>query len=179
MKLILVRHTKVVVPQGICYGQTDVELASSYERERSIIISLLGEDSFINIYSSPLKRCLVLANNIAPSGIEVMQDKRLQELDFGEWEMRSWDDISDSKHASLWFDDFLNVACPGGESYKGLLRRVEDFIHDLKKEYVDGKVLIVTHGGVVRAFHAILNKIEPDKAFDLKVEYGEVMEFTV
>ncbi len=85
MKLILVRHTKVVVPQGICYGQTDVELASSYERERSIIISLLGEDSFINIYSSPLKRCLVLANNIAPSGIEVMQDKRLQELDFGEW----------------------------------------------------------------------------------------------
>ncbi len=93
--------------------------------------------------------------------------------------MRSWDDISDSKHASLWFDDFLNVACPGGESYKGLLRRVEDFIHDLKKEYVDGKVLIVTHGGVVRAFHAILNKIEPDKAFDLKVEYGEVMEFTV
>ena len=179
MKLILVRHTKVAVPEGICYGQTDVELASSYEREKSIIISLLGEDSFLNIYSSPLKRCLVLAKDIAPSGIEVVQDKRLQELDFGEWEMQPWDDISDSKNASLWFDDFLNVACPGGESYKDLLKRVEGFIHDLKKEQVDGKVLIITHGGIVRAFHAILNKIEPDKAFDLKVEYGEVMEFTV
>lgn len=33
MKLYLVRHTRVDVPSGICYGQTDVPLADSFETE--------------------------------------------------------------------------------------------------------------------------------------------------
>ncbi|NPA35226.1 MAG: alpha-ribazole phosphatase [Chlorobi bacterium] len=179
MKIVLVRHTKVAVPKGICYGSTDVEPASSYEEEKKKIISLLNNRSFVEIYSSPLKRCLKLAGDIVPSGMEIIRDKRLQELDFGKWEMQPWDDISKSKHASLWFNDFLNIACPGGESYRELLKRVKEFIRDMTREPVDGNVLIVTHGGVIRAFHSILNNTEPEKAFDLKVEYGQIMEFTV
>ena len=33
MKAILIRHTSVDVPKGVCYGQTDVPLAPSFPTE--------------------------------------------------------------------------------------------------------------------------------------------------
>ena len=37
MKLYLIRHTSVDVPQGTCYGQSNVPLKSSFEEEAEIV----------------------------------------------------------------------------------------------------------------------------------------------
>ena len=36
MEIILIRHTSVDVPQGVCYGQTDVPLRDTFEQEAAI-----------------------------------------------------------------------------------------------------------------------------------------------
>ncbi len=177
--LYLIRHTSVDVPAGVCYGQSDVAPAPSYEEEKEEIKKVIAGIKFIKIFSSPLNRCKKLAADIAPVGTGIEYDKRLMELDFGQWEMQPWNDISKTERAQIWFADFVNVKCPGGESYGDLLNRVENFIKELKEQY-SGKedVLVIAHGGVIRAFHALLNDIAPEKAFELKVHHGEIFSLS-
>ena len=57
MEVILVRHTKVNVVPGMCYGNTDVDVASSFEEEAERVRQALLKHEFDAIYSSPLQRC--------------------------------------------------------------------------------------------------------------------------
>ena len=61
MKLYLIRHTSVDVPQGTCYGQSNVPLKSSFEDEAEIVKKNLDGIAFDAVYSSPLSRCRKLA----------------------------------------------------------------------------------------------------------------------
>ena len=176
MMLYLVRHTKTDCPAGICYGQSDVDIHNTFEDEKNTLINKLQNIDFDKIYSSPLKRCAVLAEVFTDSPEKVIYDQRLMELDFGKWEGKAWNEIEKSEEAKLWFNDYLNTPCPGGESYTDLLRRVQDFINCLKKKDAGKTVLIICHGGTIRAFHTIINRVTPRKAFDLELDYGQVVE---
>lgn len=169
MKLYLVRHTRVDVPPGICYGQSDVPLANTFEEESLTVAQQLKGIPFTHTFSSPLKRCICLAKKIST---EMIEDERLKELNFGEWEGRPWDEIFETKPGRKWFADYLNEACPNGESYNDILGRVRQFIHDLPD--TDGNVLIVTHAGIVRAFLVLLKNQPVKKAFDKPVAYGQI-----
>ena len=61
MEVILIRHTSVDVPPGVCYGQTDVPLKPTFEQEAAVTQrepeSLLPFD---HVYTSPLTRCVAL-----------------------------------------------------------------------------------------------------------------------
>lgn len=177
MTLYLVRHTKVDCKPGICYGQSDLDVYNTFEEEKDIIISKLQDITFNKIYSSPLKRCSILTESL--TNMRVNYDKRLMELDFGKWEGKVWSDIEKTQEAKLWFKDYLNTPCPNGESYNDLLKRVESFINDLKKDDKDDNLLIVCHGGTLRAFHTLINKANPQKAFNLKIEYGQIIKFSI
>ena len=178
MKYILVRHTKPDVPNGICYGRSDIDLCSSFELEKEAVLRNLRGTEFDMIFSSPLKRAARLAESISPKG-KVHYDNRLLELDFGDWEMKSWDEIEKNQEAKSWFEDYINIPTPGGESYRNLLQRTHDFI-----DYTNGikdirSLLIVCHQGVIGAFFTILNNLEPHRAFDLKVDFGEIIVFEI
>ena len=54
MEVILIRHTSVDVPKGVCYGQTDVPLRDSFEEEASITAQQLQNDVFDAVFTSPL-----------------------------------------------------------------------------------------------------------------------------
>ncbi len=179
MTLYLLRHTSVDCTPGICYGQTDVKLKDTFDSEMNYVADKLKNITFSRIYSSPLTRCVNLVKAVAPAGIRAEQDHRLKELDFGEWEMKYWDEISKTREAKLWFNDYVNTPCPGGESYMNLIGRVEGFLADLKKKHSTGNILIVTHAGVIHAFHSILNNIQPPDAFRLKIDYGDFVVFPV
>ena len=61
MKLYLVRHTKVDCPTGVCYGQSEIDVNGTFEVEKNILTEKLQNIEFEKIYSSPLKRCSILA----------------------------------------------------------------------------------------------------------------------
>src|SRR5690606_37382738 len=89
MEIYVVRHTKVAVNKGICYGQTDVALADSFQEELAVLKNHLPND-FDQLFSSPLSRCKTLAE---PFSSEIIFDDRLKEMHFGDWEMKTWNDI--------------------------------------------------------------------------------------
>lgn len=169
MKLYLVRHTLVDVPQGICYGQTDVPPADSFESESASVRSGLSDIPFDIVFCSPLTRCTKLG---AQLNLRLHLDDRLKELDFGEWEGWSWEKIFESEKGKQWFADYMHNACPNGESYHELLSRVESFIADLPRTH--GNVLVITHAGVIRAFMILLKILTREKAFETPIAYGQI-----
>ena len=56
MKITLIRHTRVAVETGICYGWSDVGVAPSFETEASRVKENISNERFDIVYSSPLSR---------------------------------------------------------------------------------------------------------------------------
>lgn len=171
MEVYIIRHTTVNVAQGTCYGQTDVPLADSFEQEAEDLIKKLPHD-FNIVFSSPLQRCVQLASKFQG---EVVFDDRLKEMHFGEWESAQWNDIP-TDIIQPWYDDFVNTSTPQGESFHDLYMRTSLFIDELRdKSY--NKVLIVTHGGIIRSLWTYLLQYPMENAFKIPVGFGEVFQF--
>lgn len=146
MVVYLVRHTSVDVPGGFSYGQTDVPLKESFPAEAEAVSRQLDGVAFDAVYASPLIRCVRLAE--ACGFPDAQKDERLMELDFGEWEMKSWDEVAADPYSRLWFDDWVNVPTKNGESFRAQYDRVASFLDDLKLSGHECACLF-THGGVL------------------------------
>ncbi len=173
MKVTFIRHTAVDVPRGTCYGQSDVPLRDTFKEEAKIVRDRLRERNFDKVYTSPLTRCVRLAEycGYANAG----RDKRIMELNFGDWEMQLFDEIKDP-NLQAWYDDCLHVRATNGESFHDQLARVSDFLDGLRcKPY--SHVAVFTHGGVLVCAELYIGKIKEEEAFDFLFPYGS--ELTV
>lgn len=172
MKLTLIRHTSVAVAKGVCYGQSDVPVADSFETEADEVCGRLNGRKFDAVYSSPLSRCVKLARRCGY--VNPRLDRRLMEMNFGEWEMKRYDEITDPR-IELWYADFLNVRPTGGESSMEQRERFLDFISDLRASGY-GSVAIFTHGGIMIHALATLCGLTDEEAFARQPGYGEIIE---
>jgi alpha-ribazole phosphatase len=188
--LYLIRHTTPAVAKGICYGQTDLDLTASFEEEAAVIRQCLPAD-IAGVYSSPLRRCSMLARRLFPS-VPVQLRAELMEIHCGLWEMRAWDELP-KEEVEPWMADFVNLRIPGGESYLDLHARVGRVWAEIlaaagapastpapqagPPPAWDGAPLaVVAHGGVIRSILAGLTGtplIDSFKTFAL--HYGCVI----
>src|SRR4249920_2591239 len=122
MEIYLVRHTETVCEKGICYGQSDVDLQSDYQKQFETIKAQIPKNAVL--FSSPLKRCSILSDYLSNSNYKI--DSRLMEMHFGDWELKNWNNISPDE-MNPWMNDFVNVKVPNGESFTILYERVVDF----------------------------------------------------
>ncbi len=74
MTIYLIRHTKVAVKPGICYGQSDVGLADSFNKEAKIIQDKIS--NFVEVGPGRVLQGLTkrIDRNIKSSGIETNID---------------------------------------------------------------------------------------------------------
>lgn len=170
MEAYVIRHTTVAVEPDICYGQTDVAVAATFADEADNVRQKLPNQHSIDVYSSPLSRCHVLADTLTAGPI--ITDKRLMEMHFGEWEQRRWDDLQGEEFTG-WADNFVQYRCPGGESYQDVFMRVRDFWNDLLTSDRH-TLMIVTHGGVVRALLSLWLDIPLRHTMRIAIDFGGV-----
>ena len=175
MKLTAIRHTSVDVPASVCYGFTDVALNPSFQTEAEIVKNQLTGKTFDKVYSSPLSRCTLLAEYCGYT--HPILDSRLKELNFGDWEMKSWMEI-DKQEAAAWLADWINYPAKNGESYQLMQKRVNAFMDDLKSSDAQS-VCVFTHGGVIRLIHVYLGIFQLENSFEFPVEYGQIFEFNI
>jgi len=172
MEIYLIRHTKVAVEQGVCYGQKDVDLADSYPEELDAVKEKLKGIEFDQIFTSPLSRAKKLATDIF--GDKVQEEKRLMELNFGDWEGKVWDEIKDPLFPA-WMEDFVNKKCSNGESFVMLRDRVLEFWNEVKAKDCE-RIAIFSHGGVMRTINAINKNIKLEDSFNEPTPaFGEVV----
>lgn len=170
MEIYVIRHTPVNISKNICYGQSDVEISETFLQDSEILAKKLPEN-FDQVFTSPLTRCTSLAEELSFSN--VILDDRLKEMNFGDWELKSWDEIN-SIELQNWMDNFDTVSTPNGESLEELYLRVESFYDELKKVNHE-KVLIITHAGVIRCLWAKILQIPLKNCFKIPVGFGEVL----
>lgn len=174
MKITLIRHTRVAVETGICYGWSDVGVAPSFETEASRVKENISNEQFDIVYSSPLSRCRKLA---AFCGFhEPILDDRLKELNFGEWEMKKWDDLTDPR-LELWYKDWIHLPAGGGESYENQCRRVAQFLDELRLQAIP--CLYFHPPGSHRLRYGLRRHLPDRESFSIEVDYGSknVLEF--
>lgn len=170
MEIYIVRHTRVNVAPNLCYGQTDVPLADSFAADADIVRQKLPPLHECVVYASPLSRCRKLAEQLYHGRIRY--DPRLLELNFGAWEGQRWDTIPEI-HLKTWAEDFVNLRCPGGESFQELFTRTAAFWEDLRPQS-GALAIVVTHGGLIRALLAHVLHLPAEYAMRLNVDYGGV-----
>ena len=174
MNIYLIRHSKPDVPDGTCYGQSDVGITGAeFTQTVNRIENSIDLTEIETIYTSPLTRCSRLANTLKSNQSKIYTDNRIMELDFGEWELQKWDEI-EPKELKKWTDDFVYTPTPGGESYIDLYNRVSDF-WDATIPKSDSSLAIVTHGGVIKAIFSKILETKLNKGTSIKVHHGELI----
>jgi alpha-ribazole phosphatase len=177
LKLTLIRHTSLQIASGICYGHSDIDVAASFASEAANAQAKLAEITFDAIYSSPLQRCVKLAQALN-LGKPVL-DNRLMELYFGDWELQAWDDIP-RELFDVWAQDYANLAPPNGETFSQLQQRGISFLDEILSQHKNEHIAVITHGGMIRALLAHALNMELKGLFRFNVDYGSVtqLDFT-
>ncbi len=173
MKLTLIRHTSLQIEPGICYGQSDIDVAVSFAAELARTQAKLAEMTFDTIYTSPLQRCVKLAEALNLG--EPIFDHRLLELNFGDWEMQAWDDIPRDSFDS-WAHDYANQAPPNGETFSQLQQRGLAFLDEILSKHPQENIAVITHGGMIRALLAHVLNMELKGLFRFEINHASVTQ---
>lgn len=166
MQLYLIRHPRPQVPAQTCYGQSDLALAEPVEALAAHLRSLLPERFLL--FSSPLQRARILAQAL---GVACL-DARLMELNMGQWELQPYSAISAAQWAA-WARAPQEFCPPGGESGKMLHTRVLQWWQQVRASAgEDDCLVVVAHGGPLRALAGHLLQIPPEHSFGLDFALG-------
>ncbi len=164
LDLVLLRHGETTGESSIrLNGATDVPLselgraqmrAAGRQLERERLLGL----SFDRVFTSPLSRARESAAIAWPDApVEVVQG--LSELDFGDWERLTYDEVRarDPERFAELRRGHPDFQFPGGESRRAFLARVAAAArHHLDAYDTPGRLLVVAHKGTIKALAAAL-----------------------
>lgn len=171
MRLILVRHPKPRCEPGLCYGRLDLECdAQALETAASSLQHLAAS---ARVFSSPARRAFDLASRLYHGAAA---DPRLQELDFGDWEGRRWQDLG-REAIDAWRQGLPDAAPPNGETLTAMAARCSDWLASLQADA--RPVLAVTHAGPIRLIRALLQGEPLLTYFAAAVPFAEPIELSL
>jgi len=180
-QLYLMRHG---LPQGgqKLRGKTDDALSEEGMLQMQNSASELDVDI---VLSSPLKRCAKFAVEFSQSNnIQFISDERLAEIDFGDWDGKPYSELfaHSNSLAEQYLSDPWNNTIPNGETLNDFSNRVNTVLNDILTVHKGKRILIVTHGGVIRQVIAhVLNINKPNASCQqkIKINYATIVKFSV
>ena len=177
-RIVLIRHGRAEHTEGRCIGHTDVPLSAE---GRAAIRSLSGHALSVvigpaSIIASDLRRAVDSAAILATAlGAAVECDRRLREMDFGEWDGQTWTHLerNDGDRLRAWTDRWIDVSVPGGETARDLERRAADWLHSTRTPFDrTSTVFAVGHAGWIRAAVGLLLGRPLDQLFDTQIDHA-------
>lgn len=153
-KLILIRHGQTVWNKELKYqGHSDVALTATGSEQATLVAQRLAGEEIAAVYASDLSRAFITAQAIAKSRkLQVMPITDLREINFGQWEGLTYEQIN--AHwpdiLSKWYFSPDEVNIPGGESFRELKERAMRVIDELIARHPKQTIVVVSHGGTIR-----------------------------
>ena len=149
MRLILVRHGETRWNrENRVVGHTGIALNSNGRRQVELLAKKLESDNVSSIYSSPLRRARETAEAIARfHGLKVMDDDAFKEIDAGEMEGLTFDEVMERYGGFFkeWMKGNPSLRMPGGESMTELQQRTWPAVERIVGENNDRDVILVSH----------------------------------
>jgi broad specificity phosphatase PhoE len=177
LRLWLIRHALVHPDAITClYGTQDVAIcevtmAADSHRYAALAHRLPCPATWL---ATPLSRTQLTAEAIFDAGYPEQQitiEPGFIEQDFGDWQGVPMQDFS--ARLGLQKHPFWPIAAaeqpPGGESFHDMIERVGAAMDNLAATH-EGDVIVISHGGAIRAACAHALKLDPHQALSLAVD---------
>ena len=181
MKLFVVRHgeTDLNVSELAC-GVSEAKLTEKGRMQAQALANRLQEDKAKNnittIYVSPLKRARDTAAYIEQAlQLTAIPDARLQEIDFGDFEGKPW---NNPDFLYIHKNPFLTF--PKGESFAQVAHRAYSIIEEIKHKHTgNGNILFVCHGVLTAAIYTYFQPFSAEELLRLDIKNCQLLEFNL
>ena len=174
MKIFSARHgeTQWNKQNKIC-GRTDILLTQKGKEQAEKLAKEVQKHDIDIIISSPLKRAQQTSEIVSKvCGASIITDYRLIEQDYGIYEGADRKDFSfleSKKHFAYKY--------PNGESMMQVAQRVYELLDEIKGNYSDKNVLLISHGGVCRIINTYFKDMTNDEFYNYTLNNAELEEY--
>lgn len=179
LRLDLLRHGETELGGGLRGSLDDALTEKGWAQMRAAVVE---QGPWDRLVSSPLQRCARFAEELgAQLGLPVQLDKDLQELHFGTWEGQSAAALMDTDAEALglfWADPYAFTP-PQGEPVVEFSTRVLAAVERLHVAYAGERVLLISHGGVMRLLLAQARGLPREQLLNVEVGHGALFSLSV
>lgn len=179
MRLDLLRHGETELGGGLRGSLDDALTPLGWQQMRNAVAMLPAWD---RIVSSPLQRCALFSTELAAQlELPLAFEPRLQELHFGAWEGRSAAQLMETDAEALgqfWADPYAFTP-PDGEPVRDFRVRVFAALADLQQRWAGERILLVSHGGVMRLLLAAARGLPRQQLLQVQVGHGALFPLKV
>lgn len=153
-------------------GHTNCKLSENGLEDAKKLYCVFKNLEIENIYSSDLERCTNTINIVFPER-KVVLLKALREINMGEWEGLTFEEIKIKKPEEFKKrgEKIAFFAPPKGESFNQCQQRAVKALDEIVKS-TNKNVVICTHAGFIRALLCRLLNKDLDYMFNIKLDYG-------
>ena len=179
LRVDLLRHGETEFGGGLRGSIDDALTETGWAQMRAAVV---GQGPWDRLVSSPLQRCARFAEELGVQlGVPVQLDKDLQELHFGAWEGQSAAALmeTDAQALGLFWADPYSFTPPQGEPVVDFSTRVLAAVERLQATCAGERVLLISHGGVMRLLLAQARGLPREQLLNVEVGHGAVFSLTV
>lgn len=180
-RISVIRHGQTEANEkGIYIGSTDLPLSSKGAGELCAKMDEFDYPAVHRVYSSPLKRCTETADILFPcTEISIVDD--LRELDMGEFENKSVDELINRRDYKEWLRGGRDSRPPQGESLDEMTARTYTALHGIIMDMMNDGLThcaMITHAGIISNMLSCfgLPKYDPKQ---LNADFGEGFDIIV
>jgi broad specificity phosphatase PhoE len=134
-EVVVIRHGETAWNRDEVFrGRADVPLSERGRQQAQRLAGALAGRPIEAVYSSPLSRARETAAPVAEAvGLEVVQDERLVDMSFGEWEGVPRAEVEERwpELYGTWTREPEQFRAPGGESLAEVLARVRPAVDEI------------------------------------------------
>ena len=176
--IFLIRHGETDTARlGLYGGLRDEPLNAAGRAQAARLAARFAAARWGTVHTSTLSRARATAAPLAASagGARVEEHAALREMDYGDWTGLGIEEVARRwpEAYAMWRARDPALVIPGGESARDFMARVTAKVAALR-ESADGDLVVVAHGGSVKAALADLLAIPMGTAGDFLVDFTGV-----
>lgn len=151
-RISVIRHGMTEANEkGIYIGKTDLPLSPRGAAEIASKMDEFDYPAVHRVYSSPLKRCTETADILFPE-TEIKTVDDLRELDFGDFENKSVEELLNNDDYRKWLKGGKDSRSPNGESLEEMTARTYKALHNIIIDMMNDGIThsaMITHAGII------------------------------
>lgn len=159
--LVFFAHATTVDNEaGISSGQSDAKVSPLGKIQIQNLRQAVKGQTFDAVFASDLSRAIETAKGAFDQSHQIIIDSRLREIDVGEY---SGQPVAVTQ---TLMTKYIDQPFPGGESYKDVEARVNNWLTEIRADYSGKKIALVGHQATQLALEVICNHLTWQQAID-------------